>query len=156
MSLRASVLLSALCGLFASQAYAQSCPIPKSCDLMPPPGVPECPVGSGKFLGRKEPGGSICEYTANQSVPLLLVCDSTGYGFVCEAWAQETSTPKQFLTYSWVVKVGRSPTIYASGRDPYLGIPCSQGESVRVQMTLRNGTFQATATQNYSCGALTQ
>lgn len=149
-------MLSALCGLFASQAYAQSCPIPKSCDLMPPPGVPECPVGSGKFLGRKEPGGGFCEYTVNQSVPILLACSSVTGGMYCEGWAQETSTPKQFLTYTWQVRVGMVTTNYNTGTNPYLAIICNQNQPVRVRMTLRNGTFQATAQQDYSCGALTQ
>lgn len=155
MSRRITLLLSALCALSVTQAYA-ACVKPKSCDLTPPPGVPNCPSGSGKMLGRSEAGGSICEYTVNQPVPVLLDCSSVTGGMYCEGWAQEVSLPKQYLTYTWSVRVGMVTTNYNTGTNPYLGILCNQNQPVRVTMTLRNGTFQTSATQDYSCGNITQ
>lgn len=159
MSPRIPLLLAALCALSATDAFAQSCSIAKSCSLSPPPGVPNCPSGSGKFLGRQQPGGPICEYTVNQAVPILLACETVSTsagGMYCEGWAQETSTPKQFLTYTWTVRVGWVTTNYNTGTDPYLPIACSPGESVRVKMTIKNGTYQTSVTQTYGCGNLTQ
>lgn len=108
------------------------------------------------MLGRAESGGSICEYTVNQPVPLLLECSSVTGGMYCEGWAQEVSSPKRYLTYTWSVRVGMVTTNYSTGTDPYLGITCNANQSVRVTMTVHNGSYQTSATQNYSCGNINQ
>lgn len=149
MKLR-EVLLGMLPVLFAASANASGCDMTKSCQIDPSDGDIECP--NAKMAIREDENGPVCEVAVNDSIPVELECVPSAGGMICEGWSQEVSTPKQYLTYSWSVRVGHQTTQYQTGTLPYLNFSCSNLQSVTVTMSVNNGSFTGTTTQGYTCG----
>ena len=149
-----------LCTLGAAAGPAQDASTsegkPKNlvCQIDPLTGDISCP--HSKAMVRDNAVSSPYQISVNNPVPVMMVCDPSGGGVICEGWAQEVSTPKQLLTYSWAVRVGYETTVYGTGHEPYVGFSCYQGQSVRVTMRLSNGSFTGTSTQHFVCGNETQ
>lgn len=152
MKIRNALAASIPLMLASALASAQSCTPPGTagCPIPDPGRALKCPDG---LLGyRATEDSPICVVSNNAAVPVMLDCSSFGGGMICEAWSQEVSQPQQYFRYSWSVRVGQQTTQYSTGGYPYLNFSCNTGQSVRVTMTLRNGTFAGTSTQSYTCG----
>lgn len=124
----------------------ENCPV----DLVN--GTIECPLESGLMAIVELPTTEVCLEQVDAPVPVVHECVPAPGGMVCEGWAQEVSVPKRYLSYSWSVRVGYVTTQYDTGHEAYVDFGCNNGQSVRVTMTVTNGTYSASTQQSYTCG----
>ena len=152
MKIRNFLVLALPLLLASTFASAQSCPPSGNLQgcAIPIPGRIKCDPGLLAYQSSEH--APICVTSNNAAVPVMADCSSFGGGMSCEGWSQEVSEPQQYFRYSWSVRVGMVVTQYNTGGYPYLNFSCNTGQPVRVTMTLRNGTWTGTSTQNYTCG----
>lgn len=126
----------------------------ESCQPDPPAADSQlkCPGESGLMVIQSTESAPLCVLEVNAPVALLHECVPAPGGMVCEGWAQEVSVPKRYLSYSWSVRVGWVTTQYDTGHEAYVDFGCNNGQSVRVTMTVTNGTYSASTQQSYTCG----
>jgi hypothetical protein len=92
-----------------------------------------------------------CVYPGD-AITVTLACQVASDGTLCSAMPIAPTSPES-LNYVWSYTVGSARTkVLPGSKDPLLGIKCSLDQKVLVSVSVANGSYQASKTQEVRCG----
>ena len=112
-----------------------------------------CPPNAFEILALPDSKAALT-LVADKAFLLHHECASFEGALHCMGWPQE-HRPRGRLRYQWTFERhgSKSKTMLAEGHAVHESILCAVPEPITVTLTVSNGTYSASSSETYACGA---